>query len=95
VGAYSLLEPAACPTTEDHHEVEQTIFGEIVRMKRDQTVPVFRCTVIESMMNQYWGFNSAGGVVRYLTFRELRKVEAQDCRVTKERGKMAVGCQEL
>jgi hypothetical protein len=27
VDAYSLLEPAACPTREDHHEVERTIFG--------------------------------------------------------------------
>jgi hypothetical protein len=41
VDAYSLLEPAACPTREDHHEVERTIFGEIVQMKKDRTVPVF------------------------------------------------------
>jgi hypothetical protein len=27
VDAYSLLEPAACPTNEDHHVVERTIFG--------------------------------------------------------------------
>jgi hypothetical protein len=26
VGANSLLEPAACPTTEHHHEAERTIF---------------------------------------------------------------------
>ncbi len=37
VDAYSLLEPAACPTREDHHEVERTIFGEIVQMKKDRT----------------------------------------------------------
>jgi hypothetical protein len=39
--AYSLLEAAACPTTEDHHKVERTIFGEIVQMKKDRTLPVF------------------------------------------------------
>jgi hypothetical protein len=69
VDAYSLLGPAACPTTEDHHKVERTIFGEIVKMKKDRTVPVCRCTVIGSVMSQYCRFNSAGGVVRYLTFR--------------------------
>ncbi len=29
VGAYFMLEPATCPTTEHHHEVERTIFGDI------------------------------------------------------------------
>jgi hypothetical protein len=37
---YYLLEPATCPTTEDHHEVERTIFSEIVQMKKDRTKPV-------------------------------------------------------
>jgi hypothetical protein len=95
VDAYSLLESAACPTHEDHHEVERTIFGEIVQMKKDRTLPVFRCMVIESVMSQYCGFNSAGGVVRYITFREPRRVEAQDCRAAKEKGKMSVGGQEF
>ncbi len=39
VDAYSLLEPAACPTHGDHHEVERTIFGEIVQMKRTGLCP--------------------------------------------------------
>ncbi len=95
VDAYSLLEPAACPTREDHHEVERTIFGEIVQMKKDRTVPVFRCTVIEFVMSQYCEFNSAGGVVRYITFREPRRVEAQECRAVKETGNMSVGGQEF
>jgi hypothetical protein len=95
VDAYSLLEPAACPTTEDHHEVERTIFGEIIQMKRDRAVPVFCCTVIDSVKSQYCSFNSAGGVVPYLTFHEPRRVEAQECRATKEKGKMAVGGQEF
>ncbi len=95
VDAYSLLEPATCPTHDVHHEVERTIFVETVRMKKDRTVPVFRCTVIESVMSQYCGFNSAGGVVRYITFREPRRVEAQECRAAKEKGKMSVGGQEF
>jgi hypothetical protein len=53
VDAYSLLEPAACPTTKHHHEVERTIFGETVQMKRDHTMPVFRCPMIESVGSQY------------------------------------------
>lgn len=60
---YSLLEPGACSTRENHHKVEQTIFGKIMQMKKDWTMPVFRCKVIKSMMNQCCGFNSAGGVV--------------------------------
>ncbi len=31
VGAYSLLEPTAHPTMENHHKVERTIFGQIAR----------------------------------------------------------------
>ncbi len=95
VDAYSLLEAATCPTTEDHHKVERTIFGEIVQMKKDRTVPVLCCTVIESVMSQYIGFNSADGVVLYLTFREMRRVEVQECRAAKEKGKMAMGGQEF
>jgi hypothetical protein len=34
--AYSLLEPAARPTTVDHHEGEQTIFGETVQINSDR-----------------------------------------------------------
>jgi hypothetical protein len=93
VDAYSLLEPAACPTKEDHYKAERTIFWEIMQMKKDWTVPVFHCTMIESVMSQYCGFNSAGGVVRYLTFREPRRVEALECRAAKEKGKMVVGGQ--
>jgi hypothetical protein len=54
------------------HKVERTIFGEIVQMKRDRTMPVFHCMVIESMMSQHCGFNSAGDGIQYINFRELR-----------------------
>jgi hypothetical protein len=46
-------------------------------------------------MSQYCGFNSAGDVVCYLTFREPRRVGAQECRAAKEKGKIAVGGQEF
>jgi hypothetical protein len=37
-------------------------------------------------MTHYCGFNAAGGVVRYLTFREPRRVEVQECRAAEEEG---------
>jgi hypothetical protein len=95
VDAYFLLEPAACHTTEDHYEVERTIYDEIIQMKRDRIVPVYRCTVIESVMSQYCGFNSAGHMVQYLMFRERRKVEAQECRAAEDKWNMVVGGQEF
>ncbi len=33
--------------------------------------------------------------MRYVTFREPRRVKAQDCRAAKEKGKMSVGGQEF
>jgi len=55
VDVYSLLEPAACPTTTSHHSVERTIFGEIVQIKTERRVPVYRCSVIETVISQYCG----------------------------------------
>jgi hypothetical protein len=47
-------------------------------------------------MSQYCRFNSAGdSMVRYLTFREQWRVEAQECRAAKKKGKMAVGDSSL
>ncbi len=34
-------------------------------------------------------------MVRYITFREPRRVKAQECRAAKETGKMSVGGQEF
>jgi len=86
VDVYSLLEPAACPTTTSHHSVERTIFGKIVQIKTERRVPVYPCSVIETVITQYCGFLSAGGVPRYLKFREPNRVEAQDCRLARTRG---------
>ncbi len=84
VGAYSLLELTDYPITGQHHKIE------MVQIKRDRTVPVFCRTVIESVMSQYCRFYSLGGIIRYLSFRESRKVEAWDCRSAKMMGKMSV-----
>jgi hypothetical protein len=33
-----MLKPATCPTSEHHQEVDRTIFGETVQIKKDRTV---------------------------------------------------------
>jgi hypothetical protein len=66
VDVYSLLEPATCPSSSPQYAVERTIFGEIVLIKSEQRVPVFRCQGIETVKTQYCGLLSVGGVFRYL-----------------------------
>ncbi len=48
-------EPAVCPSVMPYHTVKRTIFGEIVQIKSDRMVPVYRCKVKESVMSQYCG----------------------------------------
>jgi hypothetical protein len=55
VESYSLLEPDACANMGRDGEVETTVYGEIVQIKQDRMIPVFRCTVIETLMAQYCG----------------------------------------
>ncbi len=76
VEAYSLLEPDACANMGRDGEVETTVYWEIVQIKQDRMIPVFRCTVIETLVAQYCGMFSAAGVTRYLKFRELKPLEA-------------------
>jgi hypothetical protein len=64
VEAYSLLEPDACANMGRDGEVETTVFGEIVQIKQDRMIPVFRCTVIETLVAEYCGMFSAAGVTR-------------------------------
>jgi hypothetical protein len=86
VEAYSLLEPDACAKLGRDGEVETTIFGEIVQIKQDRMIPVFRCIVIETLVAQYCGMFSAAGVTRYLKFRELMPLEAWECRKARRTG---------
>ncbi len=55
VESYSLLEPEACANMGRDGEVETTVYGEIVQIKQDRMIPVFRCTVIETLVAQYDG----------------------------------------
>jgi hypothetical protein len=61
VEAYSLLEPDACANMGKEGEAENTVYGEIVQIKQDRMIPVFRCIVIETLISQYCGMFSAAG----------------------------------
>jgi hypothetical protein len=80
VESYSLLEPDACANSGKDGEVETTVYGEIVQIKQDRMIPVFRSTVIETLVAQHCGMFSHMGVTRYLKFRELKPMEAWECR---------------
>jgi hypothetical protein len=80
VESHPLLEPDACANMGNDGEVEMTVYGEIVQIKQDRMIPLFRCGVIETLVAQYCGMFSAAGVKRYIRFRELRPLEAWECR---------------
>jgi hypothetical protein len=90
VEAYSLLEPDACANMGRDGEVETTVYGEIVQIKQDRMIPVFRCTVIETLVAQYCGMFSATGVMRYLKFCELKPLEAWECRKAQKNGQLLI-----
>jgi hypothetical protein len=58
-------------------------------------IPVFRCIVIETLISQYYGMFSAAGVARYIRFRELRALEAWECRQARKSGKIVINGQTL
>jgi hypothetical protein len=97
VESYSLLEPDACANMGKDGEVETSMYGEVAQVKQDRVIPVFRCMVIETLVDQYCGMFSAAGVKRYIRFRELRPLEAWECRQARLNGlvyingKMLVG----
>jgi hypothetical protein len=84
VEAYSLLEPAPCHASGFEHRFERIISAEIIQQKRERTVPIFRCHVVESVFSQYCGHSSAAGVTRYLKFREPLLVNPVDCAAAKD-----------
>jgi hypothetical protein len=90
VESYSLLEPDACANMGRDGEVETTVYGEIVQIKQDRMIPVFRCTVIETLVAQYCRMFSAAGVTRYLKFRELKPLEAWECRKARKNGLLLI-----
>jgi hypothetical protein len=79
VEAYSLLEPARCVMTGEDHRYERLIQVEIIQQKKERTINVFRCHIVESVFSQYCGHYSAAGVTRYLKFREPLILEPEEC----------------
>jgi hypothetical protein len=53
-------------------------------------IPVFRCMVVETLVAQYCGMFSAAGVKRYIRFRELRPLEAWECRQARLNGQVFI-----
>jgi hypothetical protein len=90
VESYSLLEPDVCANMGKEGEVETTVYGEILKIKQDRMIPVFRCVVIETIVSQYCGMFSASGVTRYIHFREPKTLEAWECRQARKNGKVAI-----
>jgi hypothetical protein len=86
VEAYSLLEPDACANMAKDGEVETYVYSEVAQVKQDRMIPVFRCMVVETLAAQYCGMFSAAGVKRYIRFRELRPLEAWECRQARLNG---------
>ncbi len=66
-------------------EVDTTVYGEIVQIKQDRMIPVFRCIVVE-----YCGMLSAAGVTQYIRFRELKPLEAWECRQARLSGQIII-----
>ncbi len=95
VEAYSLLEPDACANMGKEGEVETTVYGEIVQINQNRMIPVFRCIVIETLISEYCGMFSAAGVTRYIRFRELRALEAWECRQVRKSGKIVINGRTL
>jgi hypothetical protein len=95
VEAYSLLEPDACANMGKEGEVETTVYGEIVQIKQDRMIPVFRCIVVETLISQYCGMFSAAGVTRYIRFRELKPLEAWECRQARRSSKIVINRRTL
>jgi hypothetical protein len=80
VEAYSLLEPAQCSVSGFEHRYERVVNVEIVQQKRERTVSIFSCHVVESMFSQCFGHSSAASVTHYVKFREPLLVEPEMCR---------------
>jgi hypothetical protein len=71
-------------------EVETMVYGEIVQIKQDRMIPVFRCVVFETLVAQYCGMFSAAGVTRYIRFRELKPLKAWECRKARRSGQILI-----
>jgi hypothetical protein len=91
IESYSLLEPDACAASDKAGEFETTVYGEIMQIKQDRMIPVFRCHVIETIVSQYCRHFSPAGVIRYIRFRESKALEAWECRQGRSHRKVVLG----
>jgi hypothetical protein len=90
-----LLEPDACANMGKEREAETTVYREIVQIKQDRMIPVFRCIVVETLISQFCGMFSAAGVTRYIRFREIKPLEAWECRQARRNGKIIINGRTL
>jgi hypothetical protein len=66
------------------------VYGEIVLIKLDRIILIFRCQVIQTIVSQYCSHWSSAGVARYIQFREPKPVEEWECRQARTRGKVVL-----
>jgi hypothetical protein len=74
VESYPLLEPDACAITGGNREVEMIVYGEIVQMKQDRIIPIFRSQVVVTIVSQCRGHWFSAGVTNYSCFREPKRL---------------------
>ncbi len=70
--------------------MEATVYREIVQIKQDRMIPVFRYQVFELIVSQYCGHFSAAGVTRYIRFREPKALQAWECRKARKNRKVVL-----
>jgi hypothetical protein len=56
--------------TDGNGKIKTTMYGEIVQMKQDWIISVFRFQVIETIVSQYCGHWSSAGARRYIRLQE-------------------------
>lgn len=89
VKTYSMLDTEVCSPAKETR-IMKTIQAEIIQLKQERYVPVFKCRVVESRFSQYCGVFSRAGSVRYHQFRDPFTVEAQHCRMAQLTGRLNI-----
>jgi hypothetical protein len=51
VEAYSLLAPEECHAMGGEHKVERVVQAEVLQIKKERTISVFRCQVLETVVS--------------------------------------------
>ncbi len=71
------------------------VYGEIVQIKQDRIIPIFRCQVIKTIVSQCCGHWLLAGVTRYIRFREPKSLETWECRQAITQGKAIISGRTL